>query len=188
MTSPEQSFSSPKLLLVSLNPSGTVEHGPRWSQEDGCAYQIENWGSAAPGSSPLQVQIFKMLAMLGIQFSEIASAHFVPFRSQRWADLERRDDAVRFSKNLWSEFSKRLSPDYVVCLGAEVGKHVAPMFGAELRSMSTGWGNISMSAGGTKSRGRLVVVPHLGTFKLFSNPNCTLHLRKAFGLSETANA
>ena len=187
MTSPENTFSDPRLLIVSLNPSGHVEHGPRWSQEEGSAYVIENWGSAPVGRAPLQVQIQRLVETLELDFTEVASAHLVPFRSQRWADLDHAKEAVQFSRNLWLEFATTLRPDWVVCLGSEVGRHMIDILDvAKVLSVPTGWGAISMTTGETPWGGRLVAFPHLGTFKLFSNQNCEVPVRSALGLEAVA--
>jgi hypothetical protein len=187
MTSPVKTFSDPKLLIVSLNPSGRVEHGPRWSQEEGSAYLIENWGSADVGRAPLQIQIQRLVETLGLDFAEVASAHFVPFRSQRWADLDRAKEAVSFSRKLWREFATTFHPDWVVCLGSEVGRHMVDILDVtKVESVPTGWGAISMTIGRTPWGGRLVAFPHLGTFKLFSNQNCAAPVRSALGMDVAA--
>lgn len=187
MTSPESSFSNPRLLIVSLNPSGTVEHGPKWSQEDGSAYFVESWGSARPGCAPLQVQIQRLVSILGLETDEVASAHFVPFRSQRWADLERPREAVNFARKLWQEFSVGMAPEWIVCLGSEVGKHMAAILQIKnLHALPTGWGAVSMTVGRAPWGGKFVAFPHLGTFKLFSNSNCDVAIRSALFLQEDA--
>lgn len=189
MTCPQRNFGNPKVLLVSLNPSGRVEHGPRWSQEDGSAYVIEGWGNADPGQSPLQVQIQRMVAQLGVNWDEVASAHFVPFRSQRWADLDHPREAVDFAKGLWADFVYGMRPDHVICLGTTVGQFVPSLFGMNrLARMPTGWGNITLGVGCTRHGGQLTVLPHLGTFKLFSRVECAPFMKAAFSKEGSASA
>lgn len=182
MTCPEKQFQNPRVLLVSLNPSGTVEHGPRWSQEDGSAYLMESWDNQLPGRDTLQIQIQRLVAHLGANFDEVASAHFVPFRSQRWADLAHPREAVAFAHSLWSDFVEGMAPEYVICLGTTVGQYIPRLFGVNaLAKKRTGWGDISLSVGRLKSRGQLAVVPHLGTFKLFSRAECGPFMKSAIG-------
>ena len=189
MTSPMHSFENPKVLLVSLNPSGRVEHGPRWSQEDGSAYLVESWDGQAPGRDTLQVQIQGLVTHLGATFDEVASAHFVPFRSQRWDDLNNKALAVQFARALWTDFVVGMKPEYVICLGTKVGEFIPNLFGAgALQKVRTGWGDISMSIGTTTYGGQIAILPHLGTFKLFSRPECKPYLLAALGREASADA
>ena len=189
MTCPIANFSTPKVLLISLNPSGSVEHGPRWSQEEGSAYVIESWDRQAPGRDTLQVQIQRLISHLGCSFEQVASAHFVPFRSPRWADLTRPKEALHFARLLWADFSQSMSPEYVICLGTTVGKYAPAMFGVnQLTRSKTGWGNISLAVGRTRTGGQLAVLPHLGTFKLFSRDACMPFLKTALGPESVIHA
>ena len=189
MTCPERQFEKPDVLLVSLNPSGRVEHGPRWSQETGSAYVDESWDGQAPGTDTLQIQIQRLVQHLGFTFDKVASAHFVPFRSQRWADLDRSLEAVQFARALWTDFVAAMKPKYVVCLGTKVGQFIPQLFGvSELEKKRTGWGDISLSVGQTPYGGQVIVLPHLGTFKLFSRAECTPFLKAAIGPESVSNA
>lgn len=189
MTCPEEQFENPEVLLVSLNPSGRVEHGPRWSQEAGSAYVVESWDNQAPGKDALQIQIQRLVEHLSCTFEQVASAHFVPFRSQRWADLDRSSEAVKFAHGLWSDFVGGIKPKYVACLGTKVGAYVPQLFGVNrLDKKRTGWGNISLSVGQTSYGGQVFVLPHLGTFKLFSRAECTPYMQAAIGPESLANA
>ena len=189
MTCPERQFDDPEVLVVSLNPSGRVEHGPRWSQEEGSAYVVESWDGQAPGADTLQVQVQRLIKHLGSNFSRVASAHFVPFRSQRWSDLSHPVEAVQFARGLWTDFVGGLRPKYVMCLGREVGKHVPTLFGSGgLHKKRTGWGDIALSVGTTRDGGQIAILPHLGTFKLFSRAECAPFLKAAIGPESLANA
>lgn len=188
MTCPERQFENPEVLLVSLNPSGRVEHGPRWSQEDGSAYVQESWDGQAPGTDTLQVQIQRLVGHLGVTFDKVASAHFVPFRSQRWADLARSAEAVQFARELWADFAMGMKPKYVVCLGTKVGRYVPQLFGVNgMEKKKTGWSNITLSVGRLPHSGQVIVLPHLGTFKLYSRAECAPFLQAAIG-PESLNA
>ncbi|WP_298192617.1 hypothetical protein [Novosphingobium sp.] len=189
MTCPARQFDDPEVLLVSLNPSGRVEHGPSWSQEGGSAYVDESWDGQAVGKDTLQIQIQRLVAHLGVSFDKVASAHFVPFRSERWADLMRSSEAVAFSKTLWADFISGMTPKYVVCLGTKVGEYIPALFGVKrMVKKMTGWGNITLSVGETSYGGQIIVLPHLGTFKLFSRAECAPYLKSAIGPGIFANA
>ena len=189
MTCPERQFDDPEVLLVSLNPSGRVEHGPSWSQEEGSAYVVESWDGQAPGADTFQVQIQRLVHHLDSTFERVASAHFVPFRSQRWAELAHSEEATRFARELWKDFVGGLRPKYVMCLGTTVGKYVPALFGTRpLLKKQSGWGNVSISVGQTSHGGQLAVLPHLGTFKLFSRAECAPFLRTAIGPGSLVDA
>lgn len=189
MTCPAGNFENPRVLVISLNPSGRIEHGPRWSQEAGSAYEVESWAGQIAGRAALQIQIQRLVKHLGVNFSQVASAHFVPFRSQRWADLANQAAAVQFSRGLWADFVSELQPDFVICLGTTVGSYLPSLLGVqEMIKKPTGWGKISLSVGTTGYGGQLTVLPHLGTFKLFSRENCAPFLNASFGPKSVAHA
>ncbi|MEO8723517.1 MAG: hypothetical protein ABI395_08360 [Sphingobium sp.] len=186
MSCPQANFANPSTLLITLNPGGGAGQdvaNPTWSQERGSAYLHEAWGDRPVGQESLQIQVQKLFEMIDQPIDKAGSAYFIPFRSARWANLENRDKAVAFARSLWVDFSQGMKPKYVICMGNIVGKYMKDLFGAErLEKRPTGWGNISLSMGETASGGRFVILPHLGTFKLFSNKNCIPSLRTAFGI------
>ena len=180
LTCPEKNFEGAKLLLVTLNPAGNRRHGPSWSQESGSAYVVESWNGQQPGADPLQRQIQKLFAFLGYTAKDVASAHFIPFRSPRWADLGNKKQSIAFARGLWTELLQRVRPAVVVCVGHETGRQLASLVGISLRPMPTGWGAYTLLRGDLPGGRPFVALPHLSTFKLFGSAKYEPFLRDAF--------
>ncbi|WP_017668278.1 hypothetical protein [Sandarakinorhabdus sp. AAP62] len=181
MTCPAAWRHEAKLLLVTLNPGGDLVHGPSWSQEEGSAYLVESWDGCSRGASPLQRQVQAMFALAGCAPEEAFSAHLVPFRSPSWSDLEHRQEALSFSRELWRWLLPQVSATRVVCLGQEAGREIAALTGArDLEAMPTGWGNIQAYRGPTADGRELIILPHLSRFKLFNRPQSQPLLRRIF--------
>lgn len=184
ITCPQSNADHAKLLLVSLNPAGRSVHGPSWSQEEGSAYRVESWNGSPPGSSGLQLQVQRLFAFLDLADEEVFSAHYVPFRSPSWADLDRKEDAERFARKLWRWLQPKLQFDRIVCIGKEKpGKPMADLFGAEYEtSMPTGWGNIRAERYRLPDGRPLIALPHLSRFGLFGRSEGEQALKKLFEL------
>ena len=101
MMAPERNLESSDVAIIGQNPGGRRVHGTTWSQEEGSAYVIESWGDQAAGSDPLQQQIRRMCEMLRLDPSAAFTAQYVPFRSNSWAELPRKPEALNFSRRLW---------------------------------------------------------------------------------------
>ena len=192
MSCPEGNFANPSTLLVTLNPGGRAGidvENPTWSQERGSSYLHEAWGNRPIGGESLQIQIQRMFEMLGQPIDNVASAYFIPFRSARWNDLEHKEEALAFSESLWADLCAGLNPKFVICIGSTVGTYMSRLLAVRnLQKRPTGWGKVTLQTGFTEKGGTFVSLPHLGTFKLFSNSNCTPYLRNAFGLEAANNA
>lgn len=181
ITCPVAQAISPKVVIVSLNPAGREQHGPSWSQEEGSAYLIESWNGYPAGQSPLQIQVQKLVERLGVTFDEVLSGQFVPFRSPSWNELVKQDDSIAFGKKLWFEFSCDLQPETIVCIGHETSKHLKAVFGVDkLIEKSSGWGNQTIKIGKGRGGLKLISLPHLSRFSLFTSDQCQPFLDEVF--------
>lgn len=184
ITCPQANATKAKLLLISLNPAGRELHGPSWSQEDGSAYRIESWGGLAPGTSNLQRQVQHMLALLELRDEQVFSAHYVPFRSPSWAELDRKAEAEEFARTLWGWLAPRVSFERIVCIGKEKpGKPMAELFGGVFeRNMPVGWGNMTADRYRISDGRQFIALPHLSRFSIFGRPEGAQALRELFEL------
>lgn len=182
ITCPQGNASSAKLLLVTLNPAGREVHGPAWSQEKGSAYRVESWNGLPPGTSNLQRQVQQMFATLDLRDDEVFSAHYVPFRSPSWAELDHRQEAGIFAQELWRWLKPKLSFDRIVCIGKDKpGKPMAILFGATYEtSLPVGWGDITADRYRLKDGRPLIALPHLSRFGIFGRTAGEGALRELF--------
>lgn len=182
ITCPYENLRKAKLLLVSLNPAGTVPHGPPWSQEAGSAYRVESWDNAPIGQARLQRQIQALFQILGLCDEEVFSAHYVPFRSPSWETLSRRDEAQSFALQLWTWLKPKLTFEKIVCVGKDQpAQAIAQLFNAKREgSFAVGWGNVSADRYRLPDGRSLIALPHLSRFSIFGRPEGAEALRRLF--------
>ena len=181
---PEATLARAKLVVVGLNPGGHERHGSDWSREDGNAYWKESWGGRAPGADPLQRQVQRLAAFVGVSVEEVACAQFVPFRSNSWSDLSRRDEAVTFARHLWRWLVDRSPATTYACLGKNVtGREIAGVLDAKyVATFPAGWGDQTIDRYEADDGRAVVGLPHLGRFQLFGRAASEDGLRAAFKL------
>ena len=182
ITCPQSNADRAKLLLVTLNPAGRAKHGPAWSQEAGSAYRVEAWNGLPAGTAPLQVQVQRLLAFLRLRDEEVFSAHYVPFRSPSWAELEHKQEAEVFARTLWGWIQPKLRFDHIVCIGKErPGKAISALFNAKLEtSLPVGWGSITADRYRLPDGRQLVALPHLSRFGIFGRQEGVGALKELF--------
>jgi len=169
MMTPERTLANAEVAIVALNPGGTRPHGPPWSQEEGNAYFIESWGGKMAGADPLQRQVQRMCQVLGVRKDDVFAAQFVPFRSNAWADLSRRSEAVTFSRRLWSWALPQMKAKLFICVGkGVVAPEIAGLLGpSSIGAVPAGWGEQTIERY-RAADGRLILgLPHLSRFGLF---------------------
>lgn len=200
--SKEVLVSDPKVAFITLNPGGREipEDQPWASCEGGSSYLNEIWGTSSRGQNKLQIQIQKMFAKL-VEHSgysgtteelieETLSGYFVPFRSGRLAELPEKKEAFAFGAQLWSEILKTIRPSLFICIDRDTFKRIKPIISncyglAETHSepVRTGWGDYTgdiVEFGSGSENIKLLRLPHLSTFKLFSSEKCTVDIDNIF--------
>ena len=182
LSCPIDSIHSAKICFIGLNPAGKTPDikNDGLSSEIGSSYKIESWGKHLPGAAPLQKQICKMFEFLGVSADEVLSGNLIPFRSPRFADLPNRKRAMDFSKTMWREILTHSNAELVICMGNDVTRSVAQLLKINtLEKLSSGWGKVSIYVG-DKDGVKVIGLPHLSTFKLFSRLECQSYLHEAF--------
>lgn len=203
--SPRRTLSaSSSLMLVGLNPGGDSYVPPKPSVEGGNAFRTEPDWSADGKRLQEEVRLmFRRLATAMRQPDEwpvimdrALVANFCPFRSSRWNDLPRQEEAIAFSIHLWKQMFTEAGVRPAVIISN--GKKAVPFFRQVLLNLGfeqlqvyegpTGWGSYTYSVDVLgDSRGEILIagLPHLSTFKLFSSSKCT---QTTQGLLETIAA
>jgi hypothetical protein len=101
------------ICILTLNPGGSKFEKSICALQNGKnAYLDESWNNQAPGKDKLQVQIKFLFKEINKRLKKYESseelmrnslfAHFIPFRSQRFSKLHKKNDSIEFSENLWS--------------------------------------------------------------------------------------
>lgn len=183
LSSPLATLNSSKVALLGLNPGGnSVEpFHPSFSCEDGSAYVIESWGNRPAGTSPLQHQVRKLFAALGLEPSRVLSGNIVPFRSPNWAALPNRTEALLFGESIWREVFSQRTPELVVCFGEDTARTVRSILGIQNPTrILVGWGNCTLSIGQGETC-RVIGLPHLSRFAIIGRSKSEDALAQAFG-------
>jgi len=190
-----------RVAFVTLNPGGNripPDHSTA-SCENGASYLVERWTGNSPGQAPLQVQVQRLFEALRVPLSfhgtneqlmaESLIGHFIPFRSPRFADLPRRDEALEIGRRLWERLFQQTSPRLVICLGREVQRELRQLMPRAMngkpfttQSYQTGWGGYQVDIDAFETRAgtaRLMYLPHLSTFKIFTSDRCRVPMRVA---------
>src|SRR6266513_1617892 len=204
LTGPRATLSpSTAIGFLTLNPAGETEPAdhPRASSEAGSAYLSETWQGCAQGAAPLQLQVQALFGSLARHLGEegslstfmnqrVMSAHFIPFRSPRFADLRRRSESVTFARTLWREILTHWTPRILLTIDTEAFKNLlavllqqAGVRHGDRQRFDTGWGAYQAEAArlvipGNDDGLTLARLPHLSTFKLFSRTACTPFLER----------
>jgi hypothetical protein len=183
-----------RIAFVTLNPGGKqipVDH-PTASCEDGASYLVERWRGNPPGQAPLQIQVQKLFQGLANQTGFQANSeglmersligHYIPFRSPRFEDLPHQEEAIAVGRRVWGRLLRHARPRLVICLGRKVQSELRILLHHELngiqrniQSLPSGWGDMEIDIDTYESSGevmRLLYLPHLSTFKLFSRDAC----------------
>jgi hypothetical protein len=192
---------NPEIAFITLNPGGKeIPNDHPWAScENGSSYLTEVWGNSPAGKSNLQVQIQLMFSNLAekLNFSgtanqlinESLSGYFVPFRSPRLADLEHKREAFMFGNDLWGKILASINPSLFICIDRESFKRLQPLiehtYNLQITSSEkyeTGWGNYSADIVrfGDNSEKKLLRLPHLSTFKLFTSKKCSENIDELF--------
>jgi hypothetical protein len=198
--------SSTDIAFISLNPGGDIDppDHPHESQERGSAYIVESWGNKEPGCASLQIQVQRLFGKIASYKSypgdvksflanDVLAAYFIPFRSPRFATLHEKNPSIKYGRDLWSKLLAVWMPSLIITIDTYAYNSITNILGAargailkQEGALPTGWGDIQFywtrlavpanNQPNTRKDTIIAKLPHLSTFKLFSNPNCTPHI------------
>ena len=89
-------------------------------------------------------------------------------------DLHAKEKSIKFAFELWSEIILTMKPKLIICLGNDVYKNIKKLFPDIPTKYSTkiGWGEITADLYKYENNCRILRLPHLSTFKIFSRKEC----------------
>lgn len=151
---------------MGLNPGGDCYVPPVTSVEEGNAFRVEpNW---SPDGKRLQQEVCLMFQRLAtalgrpLEWShlidECLTANFCPFRSSRWEDLPRKEEALKFSFQLWQEIFENgaVHPRVIISNGSKAVPFLRDLLKKLESKLVAASRRLTLAAGGTDSReGRL---------------------------------
>jgi hypothetical protein len=130
----------------------------------------------------------------------VLTAHYVPFRSPRFEDLENPGESLAFANTLWKQILGRWVPRTIITIDRKAFEGLSTVLAEKAgeetvarKTFPTGWGTFNgdvIQISGVRANGlvTLMRLPHLSTFKLFSRPECAPHLAALldYALSDTS--
>jgi hypothetical protein len=162
LMSPEERWRSAQVVTVGLNP-GSGDESRAWDYADGNYYLTSAW------DTPLHRQVRAAHQIIGVSEPETAAAQFIPFRSSSIQMLQRYDDALTFSRDLWGWALAQSKARLFICMGQLPATEIASLIEAkETLKVSAGWGTLSIKRFESADGRRVIQVPHLSRFQLFS--------------------
>jgi|TARA_B110000305_G_scaffold29298_1_gene27579 hypothetical protein len=168
-----------KTAFISLNP-GKAPDGADLkviSDERGNSYEVEEFTTA----SPLTAQFLQLCKFLKIKPSNMLTGPACPFRGNRWKDFtpQQKQEGFRLGNEFWSKALDGI--ELIIILGDEAKKSINEIVKAELElEIQSGWGNTKLKRFKNVDGVKLIQLPHLSTFKLFSRNKCKFPLKQIF--------
>ena len=177
---PWSTIDGSELAFVSLNPGRPPNDAElrAISDERGNSYEIEQLTT----KSPLTAQFIKFASFMNIKPSSILTGVVCPFRGNRWNDFTREQKRAGLSlgREFWYESTKE-NVKLIVTLGNEATNSINDLFNAKLKDeIASGWGDIKLRRYCSNDGIEIIQLPHLSTFKLFSNEKCRKPLETIF--------
>lgn len=187
------------IAFFGLNPGGCGWTEGAISSEGKCAYYDEAWGAPA-GEAPLQQQMRSLFSplgeMVGATYQELMDGclmtNYIPVRSTNWLMLKNKPLIIEHMRLFWAERLRQVHSDIYITISKLVFDELHHLLsgqgyqqiGTEHRAQ-IGWGLVTYQIRWYEREGKrsmLIRLPHLSTYKIFSNKNCEEHI--AYIMSE----
>ena len=182
--SPWSTIINHSAIFISLNPGKPPIAAEMCvvSDERGNTYEVERKIT----QSPITAQFLKLCEFIGVMPSEMLTGVAAPFRSERWATISitQQRAALAIGREFWSEALKHSPEKLIIACSDEASKMIVSITGAQLDVVTpSGWGNIKLSRYVAANGRRIVKLPHLSQFKLFSRAEAEPYLRAIFEIN-----
>lgn len=179
---PWENIHTSQIAFISLNPGVLPDYEVKetLSDERGNSYEVEQLYS----KSPFTEQFLKMCHLLGIEPHKVLTGVIHPFRSHRWRNLskEQRIAGLDIGRDFWSV---ALSPQVhtIIVSGNTACDEVVQITRSRIKKrLDSGWGTCQFEVYETLTKQRLIKLPHLSTYKIFSRSQCASSLQTLFTL------
>jgi hypothetical protein len=179
---PWQRISDARIAFISLNPGKAPKSFDQKNVEDlrGNSYLVER----AVTNSPLNEQFLSMCTFLDCDPEKILTGAFFPFRSGKWQDLDARqiEAGLSFCRPFWKSAITE-NCELAIVLSNFVANQVVDLLGGKLEAeIPSGWGATKLRRYNAPNGTKVVQLPHLSTYRLFSRDECVAPLREVFQL------
>ncbi len=179
---PWERISDARIAFISLNPGMAPDDSEMRAIEDpeGNSYYVERENT----KSPLTHQFLEMCDFISSKPNDILTGAFFPFRSAKWSDLSalQIEEVLKFSQPFWKSAITE-NCELAVVLSNFVASQVVDLLDGKLEAeIPSGWGATKLRRYIAPNGTKVIQLPHLSTFKLFSREECVEPLKEVFQL------
>lgn len=108
------------VLVMPINPGvgGAWQNHPRYSQERGSAFKVEEWGPLSQMKDPIP----QLLTLAGLNIEKLVYANWVPFRSNREQVLTKHPrwgEINNWCVDLWQQILAEIQPRLILSFGTK---------------------------------------------------------------------
>jgi hypothetical protein len=179
---PWRTLGTASVAFVSLNP-GRAPDGEDVrvvSDERGNSYLVEKDYTV----SPITEQFLALCRFIRVSPSQVLTGVAHPFRSSNWNELTQiqKEAGLAIGQRFWAVALRSNALKLVIVVSNEAARVAQTALMARYVSTSeSGWGTTKIEIWEGHGGARVVKLPHLSRFKLFSRRECEPFLRRALG-------
>lgn len=180
---PWERIGDARIAFISLNP-GRAPNGSEMRTVDdpqGNTYYAERTST----KSPLTHQFLEMCRFIKSDPEEVLTGAFFPFRSNKWTDVSSSQikEVLKFSRPFWKAATENC--DTIIVVSNLVANNFIDLLECTLEStVSSNWGSTNLKRYTSSAGQKIIQLPHLSSYKIFSRADCQEPLHNIF---DTAN-
>jgi len=179
--SPWKNIHSSNVAFISLNPGAAPKNISmrELSDERGNSYEIEQTIT----KSPITDQFLTMCDFLNLKPKDILTGVVSPFRSNNWEDLNssQKSGSLAIGEEFWRHVVARCNIKIFILCSSEPMNVFNNILDLKLeKKLPSGWGNTSLRRYVGINGQKVIQLPHLSRYKLFSRPECEKYLSEIF--------
>ncbi len=179
---PWDSIGSHDVACITLNPRCREDKFKRMiSDERGNSYEVEEFTT----KSPITLQILKLCKFINKKPNQIIMGTICPFRSDDWQSFCKynkkvKEEGLKIGEDFWQQvLNKKIK--LIISLGEPTHKLITRFKKAELEiTMTANYQKTSLKRYNAKDGTKIIALPHLSHFKLFSRKESLVQLEKIF--------
>lgn len=182
---PRETINSARVAFISLNPGRppNTKHLPQEylrivSDEKGNSYVLEREIT----KSPITEQYLKCCEFLKVDPNRVLTGVIFPFRSNNWKTMSKfqKEKGMELGERLWKMILGN-NIRLIISISNETTKILISLKNAtQEKCIKSGWGNSYLRRFLGYDETRIIQLPHLSTYKLFSRPECIPPLKSIF--------
>ena len=180
LSCPWNTIGTTETAFIALNPGKPpdVKELRYVSNEQGNSYEIDRFVT----KSPITEQFFKLCKFIDTEPRKILTGMACPFRGGHWNHFsnQQKDIGLSIGRQFWSEaLDDRIK--LIIVLGDDTKTMIVDLKNARLDyEVEAKWQNTKNRRFITSTGTKIIQLPHLSRFKIFSREECLEPLKEIF--------